>query len=234
MRRCPTDIRKSLQSVRRLFSRTKICNTETLTFRSFLSLPRADATAAMTHAQGDAKGTTAASASLGSRTLLSGQSKLESSSEGYVASPRPGRDGEVDPCGNGYRGLTDISVEAAAETLSSAGGSVDVVGTGSAEDTAYDELNGAARVGGSRRLQMAGLKGVDAEDVDRAEEIRAAMRRNLKRTQWLGDFEPMSMACTLFGRKISREAVPHYAEVAWQCGAGLGFAWECLQGNYFS
>lgn len=67
----------------------------------------------------------------------------------------------------------------------------------------------------------------NAED-ERADAIRSAALRNLRRTRWLGDFEPMLMTCPLLARKVPPEAMSLYAAAAWRCD-GLGFAWECLQ-----
>jgi hypothetical protein len=63
---------------------------------------------------------------------------------------------------------------------------------------------------------------------ERALRINEAQSANLRKSGWLGDFEPMLMSCPLTARKVSQEAVPEFAALVWRCD-GLGFAWECSQ-----
>ena len=69
---------------------------------------------------------------------------------------------------------------------------------------------------------------VGREHVARAHEIHDATVANLRRTGWLGEFEPMLHTCPLTARKVSAEAVSDFASVAWRCD-GLGFAFKCLR-----
>jgi hypothetical protein len=64
---------------------------------------------------------------------------------------------------------------------------------------------------------------------NRAVIINKAQTASLRDSAWLGGFEPLLMTCPLTGRKVSPEAVPEYAALAWRCD-GFGFAWECLEG----
>lgn len=71
---------------------------------------------------------------------------------------------------------------------------------------------------------------LDAPDARWAEPIFNEMHTNLRAQNWLGEFVPMRVTCPIMGRKISPEAIPLFAEAAWDCN-GLGFAWECIAGN---
>jgi hypothetical protein len=68
----------------------------------------------------------------------------------------------------------------------------------------------------------------EEEFLKRAHGIHGAQIANLRKTGWLGGFEPMLLTCPLVGRKVAPETVAEYAAIAWHCG-GLGFAWECLR-----
>jgi hypothetical protein len=65
--------------------------------------------------------------------------------------------------------------------------------------------------------------------IERAHVIHNAQMKNLRKTGWLGGFEPMLPTCPLLARKVAPEAMSYYAAIAWRCD-GLGFAWECVSG----
>jgi hypothetical protein len=79
-----------------------------------------------------------------------------------------------------------------------------------------------------KKLSRVSVQMVD--NGERLSRIRAAMVRNLARTRWLGDFDPMPLHCPLFGQHIATELVPDLAEAAWSCD-GLGYAWSCIEGK---
>lgn len=107
-------------------------------------------------------------------------------------------------------GVTDAAAAAAAEPTD-AGAPAEHVPVEAPEES------GGAEVGDERV----------AQDALWAEGIYAKMKANLAAQGWLGGFEPLCMHCPLLARKVSREAVPQFADAAWRCD-GLGFAWECL------
>ena len=85
--------------------------------------------------------------------------------------------------------------------------------------------------GGGRKLNWVAPEfGAERERLlfNRATTIRQVQAANLKRTGWLGGFQPMLPMCPLTARKVSPEAISEFASIAWRCD-GLGFAFECLQ-----
>jgi hypothetical protein len=91
-------------------------------------------------------------------------------------------------------------------------------------------FEGGVRDGGRRLNWVAPEFGAERERLlfNRATTIRQVQATNLRKTGWLGRFEPMLPTCPLTARKVSLEAISEFASVAWRCD-GLGFAWECLQ-----
>lgn len=77
---------------------------------------------------------------------------------------------------------------------------------------------------GARRLQADGADAAWARSLV----IKDRVMRDLRLSQRLPGYEPMSPYCPLIGRKVVAAAVSEIAALAWHCEGGCGFADDCL------